>query len=125
MSNTEKRYSVATHTKACAAFVRTTLRRALASQYRDNVWHGTEYVNTARTLAGNVGAPPSAFLPDEPVWELTKHELATIHRALEWRQSRPSYKNYAPELRAEWSRISDEITRVLRDIWHSEGRYWL
>jgi hypothetical protein len=124
MQNTEdKLYRVNTYTYACSAHVRTTLRRALALQPTDNVWTGTEYVNAARQMVGASG--PSEFLPDEPVWELTKLQLLTIHRALEWRESKSSYLSNSQLLRDEWSNITDEINRVLREVWHSEGKYWM
>jgi hypothetical protein len=92
-------------------------------QSQENVWQGTEYVNTARAMVGVSG--PSEFLPDTQTWELTKHELMTIKRALEWRESKPAYLHHSQELRNEWSHITDEVNRVLRGIWHSEGKYWM
>jgi len=59
------------------------------------------------------------------VWELTKLQLLTIHRALEWRESKSSYLSNSQLLRDEWSNITDEINRVLREVWHSEGKYWM
>lgn len=123
----DKRYRVATHSYACTAYVRTTLRRALALQPQENVWHGTEYVNTARGMAGVLGW--SEILPDEQTWELTKLELMTIHRALEWRRGKRKAgkvdQKIRPEIVAEWANIENEIARVLREVWHSEGKYWM
>lgn len=119
----DKRYRVATYSYACTAYVRTTLRRALALQSTDNVWVGTEYVNTARGMVGVLGW--SEILPDEQTWELTKLELMTIRRALEWRESKSVYLHNSQILRDEWANITNEISRVLRDIWHSEGKYWM
>lgn len=123
MNQEDKRYTVATYSYACTAYVRTTLRRALALQSTDNVWSGTEYVNTARGMVGATGW--SEILPDEQTWELTKLEIMTIHRALEWRESRPAYLRSSQLIRDHWKNITNEITRVLRSIWHSEGRYWM
>jgi Iap family predicted aminopeptidase len=74
-------------------------------------------------MVGVSGA--SEFLPDEQTWELTKHELMTIHRALEWREGKAVYLRHSQLLRDEWSHITNEIKRVLREVWHSEGKYWM
>ena len=123
MNQEDKRYTIDTYSYACTAYVRSTLRRALELQPRDNVWASTEYVNTARGLVGPTGW--SEYLPDERTWELTKLELMTIHRALEWRENKPSYLHSSQLLRDAWSNISEEITGVLRDIWHSEAKHWM
>jgi hypothetical protein len=120
----ETRYAVATYSYACTAYVRTTLRRALALQPTDNVWAGTEYVNTARGMVGHTGWATET-LPDEQTWSLTKHELMTIRRALEWREGKSAYLSNSQLLRDEWSNITNEINRVCREIWHSEGKYWV
>lgn len=118
------RYPVDTYTYACTAYVRTTLRRGLALQPQENVWAGTEFVNAAR---GMVAGPD--MLPDEHTWELTKTELTTIHRALEWRQARrkagKADVSTRHEILTEWSFIEAGIRKVLREVWHSEGKYWM
>lgn len=119
----EKRYTVATYSYACTAYVRSTLRRALELQSTHNVWTGTDYINTARSLVS------LSKLPDEQTWELTKLELHTIYAALSWRYANRSVGtadlSTSPEIEAEWSHIEDEIYRVLREVWHSEGKYWM
>lgn len=124
MSDTDQKYKVATHSYVCTAYVRTTLRRALEMQPTHNVWAGTEYVNTAR---GMMGIGWSDILPDETTWELTKLELMTVHRALEWRKGRRGFSDTDRDakLYGEWDQIGDEINRVLTGIWHSEGKYWM
>ena len=121
---TEQTYRVATYSHACTAYIRTTLRRALEFHGRDNVWHGTEYVNAALTMTTGPD-----ILPDESVWDLSKTQLMTIHRALEYRQGKRKAGTadigVSHVVLAEWSFIEAEITRVLRSIWHSEGRYWM
>ncbi|MFD5308326.1 hypothetical protein [Streptomyces ardesiacus] len=128
MNDTEQTYHVATYSYACTAYVRTTLRRALALQSRDNVWVGTEYVNAARGMVGPLGGP-SEYIPDTQVWELTRTEIMTIHTALEWRKGKrdadKADTHVRHVIRAEWSFIEAEIARVARDIWHSEGKYWM
>jgi hypothetical protein len=120
----ETRYAVATYSYACTAYVRTALRRALEFQPRDNVWFGTEYVNTARGMVDGPG-----ILPDVSVWRLTKLELMTISRALEWRRGKRAAGkvdvNVSPSILLEWESIENEVSRVLRDVWHSEGKYWM
>ena len=127
VSETETRYTVATYSDTCTAYVRTTLRRALALQPTHNVWTGTEYVNAARGMVGVIGW--SEILPDADTWSLTKTELMTIHLAIEWRRSRRMADIMDRRIRQstldEWAHIEDEIYRVLRGIWHSEGKYWV
>lgn len=127
MNTTEEKYTVATYSYACTAYVRTTLRRALALQSTHNVWAGTEYVNAANGMVGLTGW--CVLLPDETTWDLTKLELMTIHRALEWRNGRRmgglTDPNTSLDIVMEWAQISDEIYRVLQSIWHSEGKYWM
>lgn len=122
-----QKYQVSTYSHACNAYIRTTLRRALEFQGRDNIWSGTEYVNAAHGMVGVLGW--SDILPDEPVWELTKLELMTIRRALEWRQGKRTAgsvdTSISSEQLEEWAQIEQEITNVLRTIWHSEGKYWM
>lgn len=122
--DTEERYPVATFSYACTAHVRTVLRRGLAFQSQENVWTGTEYVNAARAMVGSL-----SILPDTKVWKLTETELKTIKRALEWRAAkRKAGKTdlmVGPDILAEWQQIEDEITRVLREVWHSRGLYWM
>jgi hypothetical protein len=69
------------------------------------------------------------FLPDEQAWELSKLELMTIHRALEWRKAKRAAHRTDISVRhvikAEWSFIEAEIARVLRAVWHAEGKYWM
>lgn len=124
MAETIERYRVATYSYACSAYVRTTLRRALELQSRDRVWAGSEYINAARGMVTGLST-----LPDESVWELTKTELMTIHRALEWRRSKRAFgivdQGIRPVILAEWEQVENEIYRVLRSIWHNEGKYWM
>ncbi|MFE8916891.1 hypothetical protein [Streptomyces globisporus] len=123
MNETEQKYRVATYSYACTAYVRSTLRRALELQSTQNVWTGTDYINTARSLVS------LSKLPDEQTWELTKLELQTIYKAIAWRRARRSSgetdRNTSLAIEAEWSHIEDEIFRVLREVWHSEGKYWM
>lgn len=118
------RYRVATYSYACTAYVRTTLRRALELQNRDNVWSGTESVNAARGMVAGSGV-----LPDTQVWRLTETELMTIHLAIQWRKGMRRSLRADTRVRGsvieEWSRIEDEILRVLREVWHSQGKYWM
>ncbi|MEU0159034.1 hypothetical protein ABZ154_09380 [Streptomyces sp. NPDC006261] len=127
MNDTEKRYRVATYSYACTAYVRTTLRRALELQSTQKVWTGTEYVYAAMALVPNTYV--TTKLPDEQTWELTKLELHTIYRALGWRKGRRNGGhtdlNTSVEQCEEWSNIEEEIFRVLREVWHSEGKYWM
>lgn len=127
MNDTEQTYRVATYSYACTAYVRTTLRRALELQSRDNIWAGTEYINAARGMVLNTYT--TTRLPDESVWELTRLELMTIHRALEWRRAKrdagTADKRVRHVIRSEWSFIEAEIARVVRAIWHAEGKYWM
>ncbi|MGC9439245.1 hypothetical protein [Streptomyces sp. WG5] len=127
MPDTDQKYRVATYSYACTAYVRTTLRCALALQSAQNVWDNEEHANTARGMMGPVGW--SEILSDTQVWELTKLELMTIHRALEWRKAKrdagTADTHVSHVIRAEWSFIEAEITRVLRAVWHSEGKYWM
>jgi hypothetical protein len=120
-------YRVTTYSYACTAYVRTTLRRALELQSRDNVWAGTEYVNAARGMVPNTYT--TNRLPDESVWELTRTELTTIHRALEWRKAKRDAGttdiHVRHVIRAEWSFIEAEISRVLRAVCRAEGKYWV
>lgn len=119
-SPVEKRYTVATYSYACTAYVRTTLRRALELQSTQNVWSGTDYVNTGRSLVS------LSKLPDEQTWELSKLELMTIHLALEWRKAkRMGTRVTRISVEKEWANIENEIYRVLREVWHSEGKYWM
>ncbi|MFJ3084352.1 hypothetical protein ACIPJG_31990 [Streptomyces halstedii] len=124
MNETEQKYTVATYSYTCTAYVRTTLRRALELQSTHNVWAGTKYVNAAQGMLGNFW---SDILPDEQTWELTKLELMTIHRALEWRKGRRGFSDTDRDekLYPEWDNIADEIYRALREVWHSEGKYWM
>lgn len=123
MSTDEQTYRVSTRSYACTAYVRTTLRRALEFQPRDNVWAGTEYINAARGMVPNPHT--TSRLPDDQAWELTKLELRTIQIALEWRHGKVSYQRARQEHKDHWSLIEDEINRVVRAIWHSEGKYWM
>lgn len=124
----EPRYPVATYSYTCTAYVRTVLRRALALQGHENVWSGTEYVNAARTMVGQCGGPSFA-LPDVRVWKLTKLELMTIHRALEWRRGKRAAGRVdltiGSHILSEWEQVENEIHSVLREVWHSEGKYWV
>jgi len=117
-------YSVATYAFTCTAHVRTTLRRALELQPVQKVWQGDEYANCARAMVTDL-----SILPDVEVWRLTKFELLTIHRALDWRKAKREagmVDLYIPEsVRRLWARIEDEIYQTLREIWHSEGKYWM
>ncbi|WP_157875619.1 MULTISPECIES: hypothetical protein [unclassified Streptomyces] len=121
----EKRYTVATYSYACTAYVRTTLRRALELQSTQNVWVGGDYVKTAKALVPNTYE--TCKLPDETTWELTKLELMTIHQALEWGKAKPERTGTDREVNrfVEEAQIEDEIFRVLQGIWHSEGKYWM
>lgn len=123
MNETDQQYKVATYSYACTAYVRTTLRRALALQSTHNVWAGSDNVNAANGMMWGW----SDILPDETTWELTKLELMTIHRALEWRKGRRGFNDTGRDekLYGEWDQIADEIYRVLQGIWHSEGKYWM
>ncbi|MFJ6010226.1 hypothetical protein ACIQHZ_31575 [Streptomyces halstedii] len=127
MDQTEQKYTVATYSYTCTAYVRTTLRRALELQGTHNVWAGTEYVNAARAMVPNTYA--TTRLPDEQTWELTKLELLTIGRAIAWRRARRhaglADTNTPLDLEMEWGQIQDEIHRVLQGVWHSEGKYWM
>ncbi|MET9816859.1 hypothetical protein [Streptomyces sp. NPDC006355] len=120
----ETLYQVATFSYMCTAYTRTALRRALALQYREKVWSSTEYVNAARAMVTSLHT-----LPDVRVWRLTKTELLTIHIAFEWRRAKRKQGKadlcIGPDILARWSRIEDEVHRVLREIWHSEGKYWM
>jgi len=120
----DTRYTVATYSYACTAYVRTTLRRALELQSTHNVWAGSEYVNAAKAMVPNTYV--TCKLPDETTWELTKLELMTIHLALEWRKAKRMGTRVTPiTLVREWAHIEEEIYRVLKGIWHSEGKYWM
>jgi hypothetical protein len=120
----ETRYSVPTYSYMCTAYVRTVLRRALALQCQENVWSGTEYVNAAREMTTSL-----SILPDVQVWRLTKTELMTIRTALEWRKGKRAAGSVdtciGPDILRVWSWIEAEVTRVLREVWHSEGKYWM
>lgn len=123
----EKRHKVPTYSYTCTAYVRTTLRRALEFQGKDNVWAGAEYVNAAKAMCGN--QTWENFLPDKETWSLTKLELMTIKSALEWRRAKRSEGKWDDRVShstwCEWGRIEAEINRVLREIMHSEGKYWM
>ncbi|MEU9258967.1 hypothetical protein AB0D68_10820 [Streptomyces sp. NPDC048212] len=127
MTQTEQKYTVATYSYVCTAYVRSTLRRALELQSTHNVWTGSEYVNSAAAMVPNTYV--TCKLPDEQTWELTKLELMTIHRALGWRENRrwseETDLTVPAVVVAEWGGIQDEIYRVLQGIWHSEGKYWM
>jgi hypothetical protein len=120
----ETRYSVPTYSYMCTAYVRTVLRRALVLQCQENVWSGTEYVNAAREMTTSL-----SILPDVQVWRLTKTELMTIRTALEWRKGKRASGMadlcIGPDILRVWSQIESEVTRVLREVWHSEGKYWM
>ncbi|WP_371665970.1 hypothetical protein OG306_33115 [Streptomyces sp. NBC_01241] len=121
----ETRYTVATYSYACTAYVRTTLRRALELQGTQNVWAG----NGADVAQEMLGSEWADILPDRTTWELTKLELMTTHRALEWRKGKrkagETDHGISESTTEEWAHIEDEIYRVLQGIWHSEGKYWV
>lgn len=120
----ERRYPVATFSYMCTAYTRTALRRGLELQHIENVWQGTEYINAARGMVTSLHT-----LPDVRVWELTQTELMTIHIAFKWRKGKRAAGKadlcIGPDIIADWSRIENEVHRVLREIWHSEGKYWM
>jgi hypothetical protein len=120
----EKRHDVATFNETCTAYVRTILRRALELNNLQHVWTGTEFINAAVRMTRS----PSV-LPDVPVWRLTEMEVKTIHRALEWHASKRRGgfvdTGLPTSILLMYARIELEVERVMRGIWHSQGKYWM
>ncbi|MEU0952782.1 hypothetical protein ABZ353_10630 [Streptomyces niveus] len=120
-------YRVPAYSYTCTAYVRTTLRRALELHSTQNVWADTKYVNAANALVGR--HTWADFLPDKTTWNLTKTELMTIHSAITWRKAKRFAglvdRGVTSTQTQEWAHIEDEIYRVLRGIWHAEGKYWM
>ena len=116
-------YRIATYSPACTAYVRDTLRRAIAAQGYQTVWPTAEYVSAARGMVGvSYTMTP---LSDEWMWRLTETDILTIHYALGWRRYRRATGHMdqciGEALLQEWEQIENEIYRVAQYVWHNRG----
>ncbi|MCC2279493.1 hypothetical protein LKL35_29285 [Streptomyces sp. ET3-23] len=120
---TDKTYTFAVGAEMHRDYIRAAVRGSLENHSSHNVWYGTEYVNAA------VGMAREGGLSDAPAWELTKAQLVTLVRAIEFVRARVKYGQVVAGVPSsaldELVQLEERLNKKLREVWHDEGRWWM